>query len=332
MYILIADPDKESLRKVGEKLTLIGGITSISGATDLTTAFNLVERHPPSVVILEERLTKQTGFEMMEALLRCLSVRWLVYNSNGPQQSCQMAPNMTLPGRFLDPDADLGAILSKLKGNTDPSNKPISFAQSGLFQTHQKYRMGRLVLIGASTGGIDALLQVLGSFPMDCPPTLVVQHTGTSFSAGLARMLNQRVEPIVREAINGEVPKQGTVLIAPTIDKHLVLNLENGIKCQLVSKPTIGGHRPSVDALFQSAEPLGSLAIGVILTGMGKDGGAGLLKMKNSGALTIGQDKATSVVFGMPGYAAKIGAVTNTLPIQSIGQSILRAQRQVRII
>jgi two-component system chemotaxis response regulator CheB len=326
MRILIADPNENSMRQASQRLSLISGITFLRGATDLTETFNVVEHRPPSVVLLENSLTKHAGFEMMETLFRCLSVRWLTYQSTNPQSRCGKKTNVVAHDRFVDLSADLITVLSKLRGMNTPSNKPIPTAQSGLFHTPQKVKSRRIVLIGSSTGGVDALLKILGSFPVDCPPTIVVQHTGASFSAGLARMLNQRVEPVVQEAIDGETPSQGTVLIAPSIDKHLVLDTRKGIKCRLDSKPKIRGHRPSVDALFQSAMPLGPRAICVILTGMGKDGGAGLLEMRKAGAYTIGQDKATSTVFGMPGFAAKLGAVAKSLPIQSIGPSILQAQ------
>lgn len=181
-----------------------------------------------------------------------------------------------------------------------------------------------IVLIGSSTGGTEALQEFLSSLPSNIPPILVVQHIPPVFSAAFAGRLDNIMPFKVAEAKNGERVEAGKVLIAPG-GFHMRLAFNGSELTVNVSEgANISGHKPSVDALFESAVPLvGKAAIGIILTGMGKDGANGLLKLRNAGARTFGQDEATCVVYGMPAAAKKIGAVERELPLNQLAPQLM---------
>ena len=180
-----------------------------------------------------------------------------------------------------------------------------------------------IIAIGASTGGTEATCELLKRLHSDIPGIVVVQHMPAGFTTMYADRLNKQCEVEVREAKDGDMVKQGLVLIAPgSCQMRLV---KKGIGYYVECRPgeKVSGHCPSVDVLFESvAETAGGNAIGVILTGMGGDGASGLMKMKNSGAVTIGQDEATCVVYGMPKVAYDIGAVKYQTGLNDIPDKI----------
>ncbi|WP_304543429.1 protein-glutamate methylesterase/protein-glutamine glutaminase [Sulfurimonas microaerophilic] len=182
----------------------------------------------------------------------------------------------------------------------------------------------KILAIGASTGGTEALKEVLIGLPRNAPGTVIVQHMPANFTAAFAQRLNSICAMEVREARSGDSITPGVVLIAPG-DYHMVIR-RSGARyyVEIGSGDKVSGHRPSVDVLFNSvAKIAGANAIGVILTGMGSDGAKGLLSMRKAGARTIGQDEASSVVYGMPKIAFENGAVEKQFPLQKISTNIL---------
>ena len=182
----------------------------------------------------------------------------------------------------------------------------------------------KVVAVGTSTGGTEALRVLLMALPLDAPGFVVVQHMPEVFTANFAERLNQLCAVDVREAKDGDRVRPGLVLIAPG-NRHTMIN-RNGAQymVRVVDGPLVARHRPSVDVLFRSvAQAAAANAVGVIMTGMGDDGADGLLEMKKAGASTIAQDEATSVVFGMPKVAIDRGAVDEVLPLQRIAHAIL---------
>lgn len=181
----------------------------------------------------------------------------------------------------------------------------------------------RIVAIGASTGGTEAIFEVVKRFKRDIPGVVIVQHMPPGFTQMYADRLNNQCEVAVKEAQTGDRVMQGQVLIAPG-DRQMRLVKVNGVfqvECRGTEK--VSGHCPSVDVLFSSvAKAAGNKAVGAILTGMGADGAKGLLEMRNAGALTVGQDEATCVVYGMPKVAFDIGAVQQQAPITAIAGKI----------
>lgn len=185
-----------------------------------------------------------------------------------------------------------------------------------------------VVCLGASTGGTEALREVLQSLPANAPGVVVVQHMPEKFTAAFAKRLNSLCEVEVSEARHGDPVLRGHVLIAPG-DKHMLLERQ-GARYQVAIKdgPPVSRHRPSVDVLFRSAaRAAGKNAMGVIMTGMGDDGARGLLEMKEAGAHTVAQDEATSIVFGMPKEAIALGAADKVLALDHIARDIMQVDR-----
>ena len=194
------------------------------------------------------------------------------------------------------------------------------------------HRAPSLVAIGASTGGTDALREVLRSWTTSAPPTLVVQHMPVGFTAAFARDLGRDCGAEVREARTGDRLVPGLVLLAPG-GRHLSVVRQGAALAAVVADgPLVARHRPSVDVLFQSvARAAGSTAAGALLTGMGEDGAAGLLAIRDAGGLTVAQDEESSVVYGMPRAAVELGAVAESLPLAEIGPRLRRLWERVAI-
>ena len=181
------------------------------------------------------------------------------------------------------------------------------------------------ICIGASTGGTEAVKHVLQALPADVPPVLIVQHMPEMFTTTFAHRLNGLCAMEVKEAENGDRLRPGVAFIAPGHSHLSLTRIGTGLHCRLESGAPVNRHRPSVDVLFHSVvREFGRMAAGVLLTGMGKDGAAGLLALRRSGAWTIAQDEASCVVYGMPREAVALGAAREILPLDRIAPQLLR--------
>jgi len=319
--LVIMDEDVTRHNRVAAALSPVPGIALQRICPDLSDGFNFVEHNPPNVALVSERLARRPEFEAVKTLFNCLRVRFA---------TCSFRAQPALNGAHVNlgdtPRALGDALTGVLKNRLDKPNG----ASVGLLQPTKRMGEDRIVLIGSSTGGLDALLTVLGSYPAACPATVIVQHTGPSFSEGFARLLNSRVSPRVKLAEDQEQVEPGKVLIAPGSEKHLCLEGRAAVRCRFDPRDRISGHRPSIDALFSSATGFAQRVTGVILTGMGRDGASGLLKLAQAGAATIAQDEASSVVYGMPRIAAEMGAAKKVLPLRAIGTEILKSSMVVK--
>jgi two-component system chemotaxis response regulator CheB len=183
----------------------------------------------------------------------------------------------------------------------------------------------KIIAIGASTGGTEALRVLLESMPMDCPPIIIVQHMPETFTAAFAKRLDSLCAITVAEARNGDRLLRGHALIAPG-NKHTMLARSGAqYMVEVRDGPMVSRHRPSVDVLFRSvARFAGSNAVGIIMTGMGDDGARGMKEMRDLGAATIGQNETSCVVYGMPKEAMALGAVEQELPLERIATTALR--------
>ncbi len=184
----------------------------------------------------------------------------------------------------------------------------------------------KVIAIGASTGGTEAIRRLVREFPATTPGVVIVQHMPQGFTKTFADRLNEECAMEVKEAANGDRVVTGRILVAPG-DMHLKVVRSGGrYEVVLSQEDKVNGHRPAVDVMMKSvAEYVGANACGVILTGMGNDGAQGLKAMRDAGAKTIGQDESSSVVFGMPKVAQEVGAVQTVLPLPKIGAAILQA-------
>jgi len=183
-----------------------------------------------------------------------------------------------------------------------------------------------IIAIGASTGGTEAIIAVIKDFPVNTPGVVIVQHMPPVFTKMYAERVDKICAMHVSEAQNGDRVERGAVLIAPGGDQQMYLRQDaGGYYIYLTPGAKVSGHCPSVDVMFDSvAKVAGKNAVGVLLTGMGADGARGLTTMKKSGAHTIGQDEESSVVYGMPMVAYNMGGVSEQLPLNSIGDAVLR--------
>lgn len=212
------------------------------------------------------------------------------------------------------------------------TSKPLTVSQGNIIKETAAAKLKvpvssskKIVAIGASTGGTEAILSVVRNFPADMPGVVITQHMPAGFTTMYAERLNRICKMEVREAQNGDHVKQGLMLLAPGGYQMRVQKMGSGYTVSVTQEEKVNGHAPSVDVLFNSvAQNVRDNALGVILTGMGADGAAGLLRMRKNGAFTIGQDKESCVVYGMPMEAYKIGAVCQQASLLNIPSIIYR--------
>ncbi len=210
---------------------------------------------------------------------------------------------------------------AKIEEAAAPAQAKAPISLSSLIKIAAK----KIIAIGASTGGTEATLKIIKDLPKDMPGILVTQHMPPGFTKMYADRLNKICNMSVREAADGDRVEGGLVLIAPGDKQMKLMKDEKGYYVSCRPGEKVSGHCPSVDVLFNSvAEAAGKNAVGIILTGMGKDGASGLMNMKKAGAYTIGQDEKSSVVYGMPMVAYNIGAVETQASIEKIADLLLK--------
>lgn len=232
-------------------------------------------------------------------------------------------------------DTVKAAAISKLRKLNKPRKVPPKLTADAILRKPAANKAmlattEKVVAVGASTGGTEALRTMLEALPPDAPGFVVVQHMPEHFTTAFAKRLNDLCRVSVKEAVNNDTVIPGQVLIAPG-NRHMLLK-RSGARyfVEIRSGPLVSRHRPSVDVLFRStARYAGKNSIGVIMTGMGDDGARGMSEMKEAKAYTIAQDERTSVVFGMPKEAIKREAVNKVLPLESIAKAVLQYSRRI---
>lgn len=282
---------------------------------DGLTFLSLIMKHRPMPVIMVSSLTQAGSDKATEALQR-----GAVDVLGKPAGSHSAFEDGTLARKIK---AAAAARMDRLLSQVDTEIKPVAPVQS---RGGIKIPSRKLVVIGSSTGGTEALRHIVARLPAEIPGTCIVQHIQSGFSASLARRLNDLGAPEVTEARDGDPVQPGRILVAPG-DSHLTVRWDsNEYRAHLSSGPPIHYQRPAVEALFESAarSGAGGNCLGIILTGMGADGAKGMLSLKNAGAMTVAQDEATSVVYGMPKEAMQLGAVRKELPLQRMADVITR--------
>jgi two-component system chemotaxis response regulator CheB len=224
-------------------------------------------------------------------------------------------------------DAVWSASQAQLKAKRQLVPEPRRTADAVLAHSVQTVRAGAsetVIAVGASTGGTEALRMFLKAMPANCPAIVIAQHMPEGFTRAFAERLHSECTISVKEAESGDHLCTGRALIAPGDFHVLVERSRGGLAIKLSDGPLVSRHRPSVDVLFRSvAISVGAKAIGIIMTGMGDDGARGMLEMKTAGAITIAQDEASCVVFGMPKEAIALGAVDLVVPLERIAHEAL---------
>lgn len=289
----------------------------------LTFLQKIMSQHPIPVIIVSSLATKgaETTFRALELgavdviAKPQFSTKQFIEESritlcDAVKAAARAKPRKFLPREPIAPKLNADVILAKSSGNA-------------MIETTEK-----VIALGASTGGTDAIRVFLEMLPSDSPGIVIVQHMPENFTRSFAERLNSICNITVKEAENNDSVIRGRALIAPG-NKHMLLK-RSGARylVEIRDGPLVSRHRPSVNVLFRStARYAGKNAIGIILTGMGDDGASGMKEMNDVGAFTIAQDEATSVVFGMPAEAIKLGGVDKILPLQSIpAEALHRAQ------
>ena len=321
--VLNSDPDVSVIGQCGDALQARAAIKELN----------------PDVVTLDIEMPNMSGLEFLEKIMTLRPMPVIMVSSltqRGAEATIAALEigafdciGKPVPGDARPFHELIEKVKAAAKSATNyhytrvPATSPAPAASSNVAP---EYRVGRkVVAIGSSTGGVEALIEVLRKFPVNCPPTVITQHMPAAFTKSFAERLNRICAPQVQEATDGARLEIGRIYLAPGGDRHLTVANPHAPICRLVDKPPVNGHRPSVDVLFDSvAELAGRNAVGVILTGMGRDGASGLLKMRHAGARTVGQNEKTCVVYGMPRVAYELGAVETQFPLNGIGEEILK--------
>jgi two-component system, chemotaxis family, protein-glutamate methylesterase/glutaminase len=343
--VLVVDDSALMRHVLSEILNSDPDIEVVGTASDPYFAREKIKQLNPDVLTLDVEMPKMDGLQFLRNLMRLRPMPVVMVSS-----LTQRGAGVTLEALELGavdfvskPEID---IAEKLRTYTDEIVRKVKIASvakvSRLTEAAERApnrrnvikppggnlhfkTTDRILAIGASTGGTEAIRVVLEKLPADTPGTVIVQHIPGMFSSSFANRMNDCSEMTVTQAEDGQRILHGHVYIAPG-DRHLTVKRDGARYYCCLSDPDaepVSGHKPSVDALFHSvADQIGHNAIGVILTGMGKDGAEGMLAMKNAGAKTMVQDEASSVVWGMPGAAAKLGASDEILPLTKIAPRI----------
>ena len=336
--VLIVDDSRTMRSLIAAALQRDPDIEVVGQAADPFEAREAMKALDPDVVTLDVEMPNMSGIEFLDKVMRLRPTPVIMVSnltSHGTDETIKAleigafdcvakpAPGETemfadLPSKVkIAGRARLSIAASKMRNaNSMPPHK----TTAGDYHSD-----GRIVAIGASTGGVEALLAVLSRFPKDCPPTVITQHMPATFTKSFAERLDRVCNPRVSEATHGAPLTQGQIYIAPGGANHLeILAGKTGLTCCLKPSGLVNGHRPSVDVLFHSvAATAAAGSVGVILTGMGRDGADGLKAMRDAGASTIGQNEATSLVYGMPKVAYERGGVAKQIPLNKIGDEIL---------
>ncbi|MEH6404586.1 MAG: chemotaxis response regulator protein-glutamate methylesterase [Sneathiella sp.] len=348
--VLVVDDSALMRQILTSMLNSDPAITVIGSAPDPMVAREMIKKLNPDVLTLDVEMPKMDGLSFLEKIMSLRPMPVVMVSSltqTGADVTLQ-ALEMGAVDFVGKPTSDLQAglhekqheIVSKVKiaakariqQKTAPTGGTRKPTVARNFGTTEK-----VILIGASTGGVESLTEVITALPANNPAVMVTQHMPETFTKSFADRLNKTAQVTVVEAQNNQRVLPGHVYIAPG-NQHMEL-AKSGANyiCRLHSGEPVSGHRPSVDVLFESAaKAAGANAIGVILTGMGKDGARGLLEMKNSGAKTIGQDEASCVVYGMPRAAFELGAVQLQCSLSKIPDLILDSctigkERNIRV-
>jgi two-component system chemotaxis response regulator CheB len=330
--IIIAHTDPPVRKTLARLVDGLPDFHVIGTTADLVQTFAEVEDNLPNAVLISDDLAGTEEFEVMHALFAALDVRWLLVRTPWSAGGSVPRAKTRTPGAdlfVLPPDTEGPALGAQLRALTRLEPARVPPRTPAIRQSEDSGPYDRLILIGASTGGVDAVLTVLRRFPLDCPPTLIVQHTGRGFGESLVRLLDQQTAPTVLLGDCERTLRRGHVIVAAGLSAHMTLTVDRPLRVVPLPGDPVSGHRPSVDALFRSAVPVGPRIVAAILTGMGRDGADGLLALRAAGARTFAQDEASSIVYGMPRAAVEMGAVERSLPIAGMGTALLDAARPV---
>lgn len=326
--VVIVDDSATMRALIASSLQNESDIEVVGMAGDPYEARDVIKRVNPDVITLDIEMPRMDGLSFLSKIMKLRPMPTIMISTFTAQGATASVQAMSL-GAFdclLKPSRDNPDTLSQLPNiiRASAGRKAVNIQSNITYRRRTKFKENAPpIFVGSSTGGVEALSIIFSEFDANCPPTFVVQHMPSSFTSSLAKRLNDLCSATVVEAEDGMKIERGKVYIAPGGERHMVIGKGSLPRIKLQPSGLVNGHRPSVDVLFNSAAQVyGANAVGVILTGMGSDGAEGLLRMRQAGAATIGQDELSSVVYGMPRAAAELGAVENQHHINNIGRQI----------
>jgi len=332
--VLVVDDSALVRRVLTEELARDPEIQVVGSAPDPYVARDKILSLAPDVITLDIEMPRMDGLSFLRKLMKHKPMPVIVVSSLTPKGSEMAVDALALgavdvlckPGEAYSIGELSRELITRVKSaararirtQADAGSVPVKPMES------LKATTLKIIAIGASTGGTEALRDVLQRFPVNAPPTVIVQHMPEKFTKAFADRLNSLCAVEVREAQDRDTLRSGLALIAPG-NKHMLLERSGAVYSVAVKDgPRVHHQRPAVDVLFKSvARVAGKNAVGAILTGMGADGADGLLEMKQAGAKTVAQDERSCVVFGMPKEAIARGGVDSILPLDQIAQGII---------
>jgi len=342
--VLIVDDSALIRQMFREMLSSAPDIEVLDTASDPLEAREKIKLLNPDVLTLDIEMPKMDGLSFLEKIM-ALRPMPVIMTSTLTQKGADVALRALEIGAFDYVSKPLSAqnresistlkeeLVAKVRAAAKANMASRNFTRQATstptvipFHPQESHAQGRIIAIGASTGGVEALREVFLRMPANAPPIVVAQHMPEHFTRSFAARLNSLSEVNVSEAAHHARLKPGHAYIAPGGGCHLkIIKIGADYVCKVEEGALVSSHRPSVDVLFHSvAEAAGHRAVGVILTGMGRDGADGLKDMRDQGAYTIGQNQATCVVYGMPQMAAKAGATHIELPLHDIPGAVLK--------
>lgn len=326
--VLVVDDSSTMRSLISAVLRRDPEISVVGTAADPLEARAAIKELNPDVITLDVEMPNMNGLEFLEKIMRLRPMPVVMVST-----LTQAGTDVTLaaleigavdavakPAPGVSAQEAFGDLAEKVKIAARSRVRALETREPKAVDGAYRADPNHILAIGASTGGVEALLTILSAFPANCPATVVTQHMPATFTRSFAARLDKMSGATVTEAEDGAPLKPGHVYIAPGGETHLEVV---GGRCRLVRADPVNGHRPSVDVLFNSVARLGRPMTGVILTGMGKDGAKGLLTMRQAGARTLGQDEQSCVVYGMPRAAFELGAVERQLSLPRLAPAIL---------
>lgn len=309
-------------------------IQVVGTAADAPQGRAMIKQLNPDVVTLDVEMPGMNGLDFLQKIMD-LRPTPVIMVSGSTQQGSEIAVRALMIGavdcyakaaRYSHEAPDDGGQLAAMirrAAQADLSRRTETVQRASRFARAGSERAGGVIAIGASTGGVEALREVLGQFSADCPPTLVVQHVSSRFAAAIAASLDEVCPAEVVLAQPGMELRRGQVYFAPGDQRHMTIANPARPVIALRKGDPVSGHLPSIDVLFDSVAALEARAVGILLTGMGSDGAQGLLEIARAGGRTIAQDEASSIVFGMPRAAIALGAAQVVAPLRQIARHAL---------
>lgn len=339
---LVVDDSALVRQILAQGLSMDPDIEVVGTASDPYSARDKIIQLRPDVLTLDVEMPKMDGVEFLRRLMPQYPIPVLMVSAL-TQRGKRITIEALEAGAvdfITKPSADVARGLNSMLTELRAKVKAVAKANVSHWKKNGKSvkpvvsrrdskalaeSTDKVIAIGASTGGTEAIRQVITQFPENTPGVVIVQHMPAGFTKMFAERLDQQCAMSVKEAATGDRVLTGRILIAPG-DYHMTVRRSGGmyyVDCKQGEK--VNGHRPSVEVMFNSvAKHVGANAVGAILTGMGGDGGIGMLKMRQAGARTMAQDESTSVVFGMPKVAYECGGAERLVPIEAVAGRILK--------